>query len=398
MAENIPDKRLALAAVQQKRYLNGDPLKRTALSVIDGNKNFERNPDQGIKKFIEKRPLRSCQLNKRANGLKSSAFSIFEDENSALPLNDEIQESAVQETEVLPVSVSSRNEKEETKASLQVLEPSNETNREKSEDKVYSLLWCSPYKADIYSYLKEVEKKCRPRPTYMLKQPDITHNMRSVLVDWLIEVGEEYKLQAQTIHLAVSYVDRFLSRMSVLRGKLQLVGTSCMFIAAKYEEIYPPELKDFAYITDDTYTKKQILRMEHLILKVLAFDIAPPTAYSFLQIFCCMASAPELVSNLAQYLCEISLLDGDPFLKFLPSEIAASSLALANFKLGSSAWSEDLEKLTGFSLSDLKNVIKCLYGSWCIVSAYPQQAVYEKYCKNKFHCVSAIQYPKELIL
>ncbi|XP_035209572.1 G2/mitotic-specific cyclin-A-like [Stegodyphus dumicola] len=397
MAENIPDEKLALAAVRQKRYLNGEPLKRTALSVINGNKNFEKNPVEGIKKYIEKRPLRSCQLNKKANEFKSSTFNIFEDENSTLPLNNEIREPAVQEDKVLPVSVSSGSEKEETKTP-QVLESSNEANGAKTEDKVYSLLWCSPYKADIYSYLKEVEKKCRPRPTYMLKQPDISHNMRSVLVDWLIEVGEEYKLQAQTIHLAVSYVDRFLSRMSVLRGKLQLVGTSCMFIAAKYEEIYPPELKDFAYITDDTYTKKQILRMEHLILKVLAFDIAPPTAYSFLQIFCCMASAPQLVSNLAQYICEISLLDGDPFLKFLPSEIAASSLALANLKLGSSAWSEDLEKITGFSLSDLKNVIKCLYGSWCIVSAYPQQAVYEKYSKNKFQCVAGIQSPKELIL
>ena len=56
--------------------------------------------------------------------------------------------------------------------------------------------------------------------------------------------------------------------MSVLRGKLQLVGTAAMFIAAKFEEIYPPELGEFVYITDDTYSKKQVLRMEHLILKV----------------------------------------------------------------------------------------------------------------------------------
>ena len=56
--------------------------------------------------------------------------------------------------------------------------------------------------------------------------------------------------------------------MSVLRGKLQLVGTAAMFIAAKFEEIYPPDLAEFVYITDDTYSKKQVLRMEHLILKV----------------------------------------------------------------------------------------------------------------------------------
>ena len=65
---------------------------------------------------------------------------------------------------------------------------------------------------------------------------------------------------------------RFLSQMSVLRGKLQLVGTAAMFIAAKFEEIYPPDLAEFVYITDDTYSKKQVLRMEHLILKVRKRD------------------------------------------------------------------------------------------------------------------------------
>ena len=46
--------------------------------------------------------------------------------------------------------------------------------------------------------------------------------------------------------------------MSVLRGKLQLVGTACMLIAAKFEEIYPPDISDFVYITDDTYNAKQV--------------------------------------------------------------------------------------------------------------------------------------------
>lgn len=50
----------------------------------------------------------------------------------------------------------------------------------------------------------------------------------------------------------------------------------------KYEEIYPPEVEEFVYITDDTYSKKQLLRMEHLLLKVLAFDLTVPTINQFL--------------------------------------------------------------------------------------------------------------------
>lgn len=56
--------------------------------------------------------------------------------------------------------------------------------------------------------------------------------MRVILVDWLVEVAEEYKLGLETVHLAVNYLDRFLSSMSVLRGKLQLVGTAALLVAA----------------------------------------------------------------------------------------------------------------------------------------------------------------------
>lgn len=66
----------------------------------------------------------------------------------------------------------------------------------------------------------------------MRKQPDITSAMRAILVDWLVEVREEYKLRNETLYLAVNYLDRFLSSMSVLRGKLQLVGTAAILLAA----------------------------------------------------------------------------------------------------------------------------------------------------------------------
>lgn len=55
-----------------------------------------------------------------------------------------------------------------------------------------------------------------------------------------------------------------------------------LFPPRKYEEIYPPDVDEFVYITDDTYTKRQLLRMEHLLLKVLAFDLTVPTTNQFL--------------------------------------------------------------------------------------------------------------------
>ena len=66
----------------------------------------------------------------------------------------------------------------------------------------------------------------------MKRQPDITYPMRRILVDWLVEVAEEYKLERETLFLAVNCIDRFLCRMSVVRGRLQLVGAASMFMAA----------------------------------------------------------------------------------------------------------------------------------------------------------------------
>lgn len=67
----------------------------------------------------------------------------------------------------------------------------------------------------------------------------------------------------------------------------------------KYEEIYPPDVSQFAYITDNTYKVGQILRMEHLILKVLSFDMAVPTAHFFVNKFCRLLKNPEEVVHLA---------------------------------------------------------------------------------------------------
>lgn len=55
----------------------------------------------------------------------------------------------------------------------------------------------------------QFEQQTRPKPKYMAKQPDINMNMRAILVDWLVEVSEEYKLHDETLYLAVNYIDRY---------------------------------------------------------------------------------------------------------------------------------------------------------------------------------------------
>ena len=112
---------------------------------------------------------------------------------------------------------------------------------------------CHHYTKEIYSYLRTLEMEHRVSPHYMQSQRDINATMRGILIDWLVEVAEEYRLEAETLYLAVNYIDRFLSQVPVNRSKLQLVGVTCMLVAAKYEEIHPPAVDEFVYISDNTY-------------------------------------------------------------------------------------------------------------------------------------------------
>lgn len=77
-------------------------------------------------------------------------------------------------------------------------------------------------------------------------------------------------------------MDKILSnKMNFKLQELQLIGITCLWMAAKYEEVYSPPLKHFVEVTDDAYNKKDILRMEELIIKTLEFNLTFPTRHHF---------------------------------------------------------------------------------------------------------------------
>lgn len=93
----------------------------------------------------------------------------------------------------------------------------------------------------------------------MSRQIEINDKMRAILIDWLIEVHLKFKLLPETLFITINIIDRFLERVEVGKSKLQLVGVAALLVACKYEEIYPPEIKDFIYITDRAYSKEELL-------------------------------------------------------------------------------------------------------------------------------------------
>lgn len=115
------------------------------------------------------------------------------------------------------------------------------------------------YVHDIYIYLFKLENSFPIGDSYLSNQMDVTPKMRSVLLDWINEVHNQFSLELETYHMAVSMIDRYLqANTKTPRRYLQLVGVTALFMASKYEELMPPEISDFVYVTGK-FTSRPII-------------------------------------------------------------------------------------------------------------------------------------------
>ena len=173
----------------------------------------------------------------------------------------------------------------------------------------YDLQYVKEYQEEIIEYLFTLEKQKRINPKYMLEQKDLNEKMRIILINWLIEVHLKFKLLPETLFLTINFIDRYLQKNQTSRDKLQLIAVSSLLIACKYEEIYPPEISSFVYITDNAYKKQDILKYELIILSSLDYDLTYPTPLRFLEILIVKLGLvdDEIFFYKMQYLLELSL-------------------------------------------------------------------------------------------
>lgn len=133
---------------------------------------------------------------------------------------------------------------------------------------------------------KDEKASLEREPNMFDQHPGLQPRMRAILLDWLNEVCEVYKLHRETYYLAVDYIDRFLSRKKEQKKThLQLLGITALFVAAKVEEIYPPKIGEFAYVTDGACSEDDILREELLLLSELQWSINPVTVMGWLGLY-----------------------------------------------------------------------------------------------------------------
>uniref|UniRef100_A0A671FWR4 G2/mitotic-specific cyclin-B1 n=1 Tax=Rhinolophus ferrumequinum TaxID=59479 RepID=A0A671FWR4_RHIFE len=217
---------------------------------------------------------------------------------------------------------------------------------------------CSEYVKDIYTYLRQLEEEQAVRPKYLLGR-EVTGNMRAILIDWLVQVQMKFRLLQETMYMTVSIIDRFMQNNCVPKKMLQLVGVTGMFIASKYEEMYPPEIGDFAFVTDNTYTKLQIRQMEMKILRALNFSLGRPLPLHFLRRASKIGEVDVEQHTLAKYLMELTMLDYD-MVHFPPSQIAAGAFCLAMKILDNGEWTPTLQHYLSYTEESLLLVMQHL--------------------------------------
>jgi len=198
-------------------------------------------------------------------------------------------------------------------------------------------LMVAEYANEIFDYLRSLEDTTAPNPDYMDAQEGLHWEQRGILVDWLIEVHQKFHLLPETLYLAINIIDRFLSVKVVMIDRLQLVGITAMFIAAKYEEVFSPHLGHFKYLADDTFTEEEILRAERFMLQTLDYNLSYPNPMNFLRRISKATDYDQDTRTVAKYLMEISLVDYK-LMQYLPSHVAAAAMYLSRMILKRGSW------------------------------------------------------------
>ena len=184
-----------------------------------------------------------------------------------------------------------------------------------------------------YEYFNEfLETYCREektlefriKPNFMKNQQEINCRMRAIIVNWIIEVHDRFKLLPDTLFLSVIIFDRYMSIINNIdKNRLQLIGVTSLLIACKYEEIFSPEVRDFICILDRAYEREDLMEEENNILKILKFEVTYPSALRYYEILRIQFGIEEKYYKYGNFLLELCLLDCK-FSKYLQAVIATT--------------------------------------------------------------------------
>ena len=250
------------------------------------------------------------------------------------------------------------------------------------------------YEKLIFNFIKKNQKKVNKNSNYMTTQKDINEKMRAILVDWLVDVTEKFQMAPQSLFMTVDLLDRYLSKKQMERSKLQLLGITCLMIIGKYEEIYPPLLKDYIAVCDNAFENKEILKMEAEVLSTLNFLVERSCSFIFLEHLEEKIGLKKKPLFFVKYILENSLVMMK-CLKFSSLELVLGAVFLVKkiFKIG--GWDEKLGEIADVSEIKTKICARDLYMMMKEMDNSELTAIKRKFAQPDFLEVSKFKIEKK---
>ena len=208
------------------------------------------------------------------------------------------------------------------------------------------------YTTDIIESLLEEEnyyinKKKYINPFYLENEDsEITPEMRTIAVDWLVLIHYKiFKFSENTLFLAIQIFDRYLSKVDLNTEQTELLLYTSFMLASKHNEIDYVNMQETLKLSQDKFSKEQIIKMELEILIKLDFEILAPTMCEFFVLFASFLNLNKYKINHGLYILNIILVD------FHMLKYPNFMLAFAVIKLITKKVDKNLEKL-------IENILK----------------------------------------
>lgn len=239
----------------------------------------------------------------------------------------------------------------------------------------------SKYSKQISLYYESLDRM------YHFEEKDVTFEMRSLLVDWVISCHERISLTDDTLHLTIFLIDRFLNGRSISTNKLQLVGITALFIASKYEEVVCPDLNSFVILADRVYSETEIKKAEKYMLYSLNYDIQFVNPLFFLRRVSKANNYENKTRKMAKYFLELMTLHRS-FYSFKKSVLGTTSMYLSR-KICQTDTNKNIFFM--YSKLDRSEIKDCFNELVKLIFAEPQYANLEaKYSKESMHYVNTL--------
>jgi hypothetical protein len=199
-------------------------------------------------------------------------------------------------------------------------------------------------------------------------QTEITEKMRVILIDWLVSISESHKFGLNTYCLAVHLMDYALTLTPIKRSEFQLLGCTCMWLAAKLEEMCPPMAENLLFVSANCFDANALVQMEQKLIALLGYKPLIPTRNYFSTRFGRAAGLSDKEQALANYLVEVSLFDAS-LSSIVASKVAAAAVLLAMHIAAAhlprseavvppeSLWSRSLEHYSGYHEEELVGLV-----------------------------------------